>query len=403
MLPWDELIQNANKLVVQLPTKSNRISVIAGNDETLKREIEAHAIGTRILVHQNLCPLFERYLEHKRNNGTLTEKTLYSQMNLCGLIQRFISKRPLAFFGASDMTLLRNGSILNDSSAWERVGTNAESAELPLGEYLSYDEMALSALIAVSSETFFINNGSRSNRAVKDQRGNHERRGVLVGLVGARFEKLGRMESKYIISESSKGGLKTVADPVWSPFYDDGGEERETFNLSPSESFNVTAFKKRIGITIETFLLEANRRGQEAGRRVAAYLTGFGLGVWSVTQNQNIWFDQVLLERLRSLSLPLIDRIYRYSAATELIHVTGKNGSTISIHSGNFNLSDKLPDNLMLVGSYAWDSNSFPGNEYWVNSLSASGDPAAACCSTIAEIQNCVVNTSMLENILFIQ
>merc|ERR1712048_1309176 len=49
-------------------------------------------------------------------------------------------------------------------------------------------------------------------------------------------------------------------------------------------------------------------------------------------------------------------------------------------------------ERCLLAAMYAWDSNSFPGNEYYLGMLSASGDPAAASCSTISFVQNAEIN-----------
>ena len=59
------------------------------------------------------------------------------------------------------------------------------------------------------------------------------------------------------------------------------------------------------------------------------------------------------------------------------------------------NPADLIEDGKLLFAMYAWDSNAFAGNEYFFNMLSASGDPAAAACSTIAFLQCPYVNPAI--------
>ncbi|KAK2604037.1 hypothetical protein N8I77_006997 [Diaporthe amygdali] len=374
----------------------NRNSIVKFDPVVVKNDAEA----TTIIAHARFPELVRAFLQHKIQHGSAVEQSLYTSMSWRDEVSRLISKRPLVFMGGSDLTKLPDGRILGGAAQdWDRVGTDHEhlNSHLRLNDFLSYDEMMLSALLGVSGSSHFINDGNRYNAARPGAPGTFEQRGIIVGLVGARFEREDRMESSYILPPVRHPRMHPDLRRTWQDF----------LRIEPPapDNFNAQAYQARIRLSAEMLLFEADRRARIANKKAYVYIVGLGLGVWQVDADQPRLYVDVFAQVIKDLGSQLTELGTLEFAWIDVASANRQNMEAIAASHGvdvlfsKRNPAARLPADKaeqLLVLSYAWDSNSFPGNEYWMGSLTASGDPAAACMSTIAELHNPVINPSFL-------
>ena len=339
------------------------------------------------------------------------EKKLFKKMTVANYVSRLLQCRPLVFFTGADSFLLKNGR--------SGCGWSSSSSVLPLEEYLTYEEMQISALLGVSVPTHFINSGKRSNMGNPDRSGAFQATGVYVGLVGARFEVPNKMESQHLLvtenfstPERGYGNFPHSKSPlfdIWSQFYkipyfpefSEVVNNPKYLKISSKEYLNIEAYKRRIQVVAEPFILEANQRGMESNKQVYTHIVGLGLGVWMVSGAQSQYMIEVYANIMDNFDLPNVSVIDFSWFDANSADVFARNfkklrNEHIQVKFSKRDPADKLQDpNQLLVAMYAWDGNSYPGNEYWKGMLAASGDPAAACCSTIPYLQNPDINPNV--------
>lgn len=444
----------------QFPTENNRIRKIverSKNQSLTKKQIVNDAQSTKLLIHPKVKTALTSFLNFKRINGTEAEKELYKSMSLDDFVYRLIYNRPLAFANQWDSILLRppyamkNGTqhietigqiynVQGDLRGTEFIDKTKDNYDR-LIDYLSYDEIPFAALLGLASPTYFINNGNRNNRAMLDSATPHQERGIYAGIVGPRLEKSNYMEWKQIIVTMQQNtevngygrGKNTGLMEIWSKLYGlefltydevkqdvlNGSKRFCTIELGKQKYedsyFDIYSYKARISMVLENFLLEANKSAQQSGTQADLFMVGFGLGVWQSHNKQTEWMMERCRKLIEDLDLPNISRInfsyiayqrpgvpneYFSPAQGRSAFENLKKNQHIEIVFTTDNPADPLPagkENNLRFAMYAWDGNAYPGNEYWFGSLIASGDPAAACCSTVAEIQNPLINPFIKE------
>ena len=421
----DRSAQFQKNLGKDAPTEHNRLSAITdAKSQQLAAEMAAEV---RPVLMDRVLTLMEEWLAVKREHGSTIERNLYASGNIdtpTKLVDRLLQKRFVALVGAADQWLLPNG--LGGAEGIELVGTDQENrGSLRLAEVLSYDELALSALVGLSCPTRFINAGARDNRAVAGEPDSFEEDGVYVGLVGARFERHGRMEWAHMIvtptqntTENGYGSSATTERAyllrAWAHFYglaalptyaeakDD--TSRRFHLLEKGNYLDLQVYRARMRISAETLLSEAQARGEAAGRPAYVHAVGLGLGEWQVDPVQvkaSLQAYRDVLEAgpgnpmMQWTHVAVLDFSWFGDAYSNGVFAPGDVVNGVAVRFSKRDPAAKLTDNTqLLVASYAWDGGALPGNEYWWGQLTQSGDPAAACCSWIGELGNPHVNPS---------
>ncbi|KAF2207043.1 hypothetical protein CERZMDRAFT_115393 [Cercospora zeae-maydis SCOH1-5] len=371
--------------------------------------IRSDAQNTSIIVHSTFPDFARRFVTHKIQHGSQIEKAFYRHMTWPALTRRLIEKRPLVFMGGSDYTKLRDGRRIpgNASLEWDRNGTDQQHLNkyLRIEDYLTYDEIMLGSLIGVSGPSYFINQGGRSNNGKRQQKDTFEERGIIIGLVGPRFERDDRMDSAFMYDPVKQPRMH----PQLNTIFRDALAQHHNHGLD-SAHVVTDYYYLRVFYTASLLLHEATRRAKVDTRRRRAhvYVVGLGLGVWApydrdVTELYMHAFTMAIRRLPTDHKIGTVEFAYisRFQDAEKQrsIQSIGR-AVNVDVRFTNRDPAELLKGEdagKLLVLSYAWDGNAFPGNEYWDGSLSASGDPAAACMSTISQLHNPITNPGLLE------
>lgn len=375
-------------------------------------------------------------------------ETVYGSLNAEGLVQRLIKMRPIVFFKGTDHFVLRSTPLTcrPGGKKWHNVANipNKKQNDHPfLCGYISYDEMLLSALVNMSTPTFYVSDGSQKNPIALPTRP-FIPEGVLCGIVGARLTKRGFMENRFVFprNENDKSFFDVHhSDQFWvekvfpEAFPEKKIPTEKEIRMKPSlygqiykDGINVVYFKKRLAMTVVPFLKEAERRGVEKERQVVASVPGIGSGVWRGSVDSRVIVDLIVtvileyfdndfdvtnLSYLVALYPPETNlKVYQSfkpskqisSISIDELHSTVTvafkgQSEVLTIYNRPRFVAQILPEKFkhcLSVAAYAWDGNSYPGNNYWVDSFS-SFDPQAILCSCLGQFQNPEVNQGLAD------
>ncbi|CAH0714859.1 unnamed protein product, partial [Brenthis ino] len=338
----EKLIQHSKSFPIPFPIESIRLEKLKESRpiERLKRNI----LSTYPLIHEKVFLLMIQFLKYKCEHGSHIEKELYKDKSVLSLIDRILKKRAITFVGSHDKYKLISGEEGVDG--WEKIGTPEQKPPLLLEDCLSYDEMKLSAMVYISGYTECINIGERLNKGIVNE-DNIEEEAVIIGLIGPRFHRRGKMDYEDILitpqqncPENGYGKVsrsffdifktrnnvqnrhaKKALRDMWDDFYevtslsyedavsqiksDNEDQCKERFVYVPKGInkyiFDNEVYYKRLCIIAESIFIEAEFRAKERGKSAFVNVIGCGLGAWMISAHQCDVYVLTFLERVGEL------------------------------------------------------------------------------------------------------
>lgn len=385
------------------PISSNSVARSGWSPEDFTAAVQQTALVGKSAKMDTFLAGFIRY---KIQSGSSKERQFYQNMDVDQLYGRLMSKRPYVFFTDSDKYMTRN--LEKREGGFEAIGTDREQI-MHLEDYLSYDEMLLSAQLGFVTPTRFINEGGRHNSGIPTFEDGHIEEGYYCGLVGPRMEvrfdslakrKEDRMEAALMIIRKGKPSedpsfMASLAGEAKLPsFVEAEADVTGRYILMKDGSyFDKKMYKGLMKERLNGFLEMANQKGG-IDKPAYLHLVGIGLGAWAPPQmdGSGVILAQLQLEAYQELikqmdcaKISHLDFSYFPIGLSIPEEMEDLNGNKIKCLKTNNDPAQatKEKEGKTLVAMFAWDGNSFPGNEYWLGQLSASGDPAAAACSLI--------------------
>ena len=234
------------------------------------------------------------------------------------------------------------------------------------------------------------------------------------------------MESVYITDSEPANNVNKIYKELYNYFKIKVTENAGKYKMEKGKfSIKLNLLRERLRFTYKIFFDHCEKIYKHENKKIIPIITGLGGGAWlpewlpEGPEGEDL-FGEIVVDIVLSILNEKPDLVkniailhfssivqkknidntvineYTNIPKLEFTHFANDKNYKIPMFKSKVDLND---DNVIQVAVFAWDGNSYVGNEYYDGAYAMSGDPAAAACSCIAELVNPYINIEFIENI----